>query len=63
LRIPDIRFPQFSKEVRFTIDKTPGQDNSAVRDLTIGGAAVDPEQTYRFCTNDYLLGGGGGTRS
>jgi 5'-nucleotidase/UDP-sugar diphosphatase len=31
-----------------------------VRDLTIGGAPVDPNKTYRFCTNDYLLGGGDG---
>jgi 5'-nucleotidase/UDP-sugar diphosphatase len=46
--------------VRFTIDKTPGQDNGVVRDLTIGGAPVDPDRTYRFCTNDYLLGGGDG---
>jgi 5'-nucleotidase/UDP-sugar diphosphatase len=53
-------FPQFSGEVRFTIDKTAGQDNGAVRDLTIGGVPVDPDRTYRFCTNDYLLGGGDG---
>ncbi|MDR1443788.1 MAG: 5'-nucleotidase C-terminal domain-containing protein [Treponema sp.] len=53
-------FPQFSKEVRFTIDKTPGQDSGVVRDLTIGGAPVDPDRTYRFCTNDYLLAGGDG---
>jgi 5'-nucleotidase/UDP-sugar diphosphatase len=53
-------FPQFSGEVRFTIDKTPGQDNGVVKDLTIGGAPVDPDRTYRFCTNDYLLGGGDG---
>jgi 5'-nucleotidase/UDP-sugar diphosphatase len=50
-------FPQFSSEVRFTIDKTAG---GVVKDLTIGGAPVDPNKTYRFCTNDYLLSGGDG---
>jgi 5'-nucleotidase/UDP-sugar diphosphatase len=49
-------FPQFSKEVRYTLD-VPGK---TIRDLTIGGAPVDPNRTYRFCTNDYLLGGGDG---
>jgi 5'-nucleotidase/UDP-sugar diphosphatase len=51
-------FPQFSKEVRYTIDKTVGQGE--VKNLTIGGAPVDPNKLYRFCTNDYLLGGGDG---
>jgi 5'-nucleotidase/UDP-sugar diphosphatase len=51
-------FPQFSKDVRYTIDKTSG--GGAIKDLTIGGAPVDPNRTYRFCTNDYLLGGGDG---
>ncbi|GHV96575.1 bifunctional UDP-sugar hydrolase/5'-nucleotidase [Spirochaetia bacterium] len=51
-------FPQFSSEVRYTIDKTAG--GGAIKDLTIGGAPVDPNKTYRFCTNDYLLGGGDG---
>ncbi|GHV93576.1 multifunctional 2',3'-cyclic-nucleotide 2'-phosphodiesterase/5'-nucleotidase/3'-nucleotidase [Spirochaetia bacterium] len=51
-------FPQFSGEVRYTIDKTEG--NGVVKNLTIGGAPVDPNKTYRFCTNDYLLGGGDG---
>jgi 5'-nucleotidase/UDP-sugar diphosphatase len=49
-------FPQFSKEVRYTLDVP----NKAIRNLTIGGAPVDPNKTYRFCTNDYLLGGGDG---
>jgi 5'-nucleotidase/UDP-sugar diphosphatase len=51
-------FPQFSGEVRYTIDKTEG--DGVVKDLTIGGAPVDPDKIYRFCTNDYLLGGGDG---
>ncbi|GHV02334.1 protein UshA [Spirochaetia bacterium] len=51
-------FPQFSREVRYTIDKTSG--GGVVKDLTIGGVPVDPNKTYRFCTNDYLLGGGDG---
>jgi 5'-nucleotidase/UDP-sugar diphosphatase len=53
-------FPQFSKEVLYTIDKTPGQDKGTVKNLTIGGAPVDPNKIYRFCTNDYILGGGDG---
>ncbi|MDR0669445.1 MAG: 5'-nucleotidase C-terminal domain-containing protein [Treponema sp.] len=53
-------FPQFSAEVRYTIDKSAGQDRGVVKDLTIGGVPVDPARTYRFCTNDYLLGGGDG---
>ncbi|GHU06950.1 bifunctional UDP-sugar hydrolase/5'-nucleotidase [Spirochaetia bacterium] len=51
-------FPQFSREVRYTIDKTVG--GGVIRNLTIGGAPVDPNRTYRFCTNDYILGGGDG---
>ena len=53
-------FPQFSKEVRYTIDKTPGQDKGVVKNVTVGGAPIDPNKTYRFCTNDYILGGGDG---
>ena len=49
-------FPQFSKEVRYTIDIP----NKSISDLTIGGAPVDPNRIYRFCTNDYILGGGDG---
>jgi len=49
-------FPQFSHDVRYTLD-IPAK---AVRNLTIGGAPVNPDKTYRFCTNDYLLGGGDG---
>jgi len=49
-------FPQFSSDVRYTIN-IPAK---TVSNLTIGGAPVDPNKTYRFCTNDYLLGGGDG---
>jgi 5'-nucleotidase/UDP-sugar diphosphatase len=49
-------FPQFSKEVRYTIDIP----NKRISNLTIGGAPIDPNKTYRFCTNDYILGGGDG---
>jgi 5'-nucleotidase/UDP-sugar diphosphatase len=49
-------FPQFSADVRYTLDA----EGRAIRDLTIGGAPVDPDRTYRFCTNDYILGGGDG---
>jgi 5'-nucleotidase/UDP-sugar diphosphatase len=49
-------FPQFSKEVRYTIDIP----NKRISNLTVGGAPIDPNKMYRFCTNDYLLGGGDG---
>ncbi|MCL2092656.1 MAG: 5'-nucleotidase C-terminal domain-containing protein [Treponema sp.] len=49
-------FPQVSSDVRFAID-VPSQTISG---LTIGGAPVDPNRTYRFVTNDFLLGGGDG---
>jgi 5'-nucleotidase/UDP-sugar diphosphatase len=51
-------FPQFSSDVHLVIDKTSGA--GTVRELTIGGEPVDPNKTYRFCTNDYILGGGDG---
>ena len=51
-------FPQFSGDVRYTIDKPSG--SGVIRDLTIGGEPVDPARVYRFCTNDYILGGGDG---
>ena len=49
-------FPQFSKEVRYTIDVA----NQKISNLTIGGAPIDPNKIYRFCTNDYILEGGDG---
>jgi 5'-nucleotidase/UDP-sugar diphosphatase len=49
-------FPQFSKEVRYTLDVP----NRRISNLTIGGAPIDPNRMYRFCTNDFLLGGGDG---
>jgi len=51
-------FPQTSADVRYTIDKTARA--GVIKDLTIGGKPVDPNRQYRFCTNDYLLGGGDG---
>ncbi|MCL2181467.1 MAG: 5'-nucleotidase C-terminal domain-containing protein [Treponema sp.] len=51
-------FPQFSSDVRYTIDKNIG--SGIITELTIGGQPVDPLQVYRFCTNDYILGGGDG---
>jgi 5'-nucleotidase/UDP-sugar diphosphatase len=49
-------FPQFSKEVRYTLDRTITPN--ITKDITIGGAAIDPNKTYRICTNDFILGGG-----
>jgi len=51
-------FPQFSSDVRLTVDKTSG--GGAVKNLTIGGSPVDRNKIYTFCTNDYILGGGDG---
>jgi len=51
-------FPQFSSDVRYSIDKTSG--SGVIRNLTIGGSPVDRNKIYRFCTNDYILGGGDG---
>jgi 5'-nucleotidase/UDP-sugar diphosphatase len=51
-------FPQFSGDVRVVFDKTGGA--GAIKELTIGGQPVDPNRIYRFCTNDYLIGGGDG---
>jgi 5'-nucleotidase/UDP-sugar diphosphatase len=51
-------WPQVSGAVRYTIDYTGG--TGKLKDLTINGEPVDPEKTYRFCTNDYLLKGGDG---
>jgi len=51
-------FPQFSSDVRYTIDKTSGR--GIIKDLTIGGSPVDKNKVYRFCTNDYILAGGDG---
>jgi len=51
-------FPQFSSDVRYTVDKTGGK--GVIKELTIGGEKVDPNKVYRFCTNDYILGGGDG---
>ena len=51
-------FAQVSSGVRLTIDKTSGAGK--VKELTIGGKPVDPDKTYRFCTNDYILDGGDG---
>ncbi|MCL2007268.1 MAG: 5'-nucleotidase C-terminal domain-containing protein [Treponema sp.] len=49
-------FPQFSSEVRYTLD-IPSQ---RITNLTVGGAPIDPNRIYRFCTNDFLLSGGDG---
>ena len=49
-------FPQFSSDVRYTLDVP----NKKISNLSIRGAPVDPNRIYRFCTNDYILGGGDG---
>lgn len=47
--------PQVSQEVQVTLQ--PGSD-PAFSDLTINGAAVQDDQTYRVVTNSYLADGG-----
>ena len=49
-------FPQFSREVRYTLDVSA----RSIYNLTIGGEPVDPGRIYRFATNDFLMGGGDG---
>lgn len=51
---------QVSSEVRYTIDYSADPSKGILKDLTIGGKPVDPEATYTFATNDYLMGGGDG---
>ena len=49
-------FPQFSKEVRYTIDV----NSRTISNLTIDGLPIDPNRVYRFSTNQYVLDGGDG---
>ncbi len=53
-------FAQVSAEARYTIDYTGADGKGTLKDLTIGGKAVDPAGLYTFVTNDYLMGGGDG---
>ncbi|MDH3660932.1 MAG: 5'-nucleotidase C-terminal domain-containing protein [Alphaproteobacteria bacterium] len=52
------RFPQVSG-MRYTYDaaKAPGE---RVTEMTVGGAALDPNATYKVAINDYIYGGGDG---
>jgi len=49
-------FPQFSAEVRYTLN-VPAR---TISNLTIGGVPIDPNRIYRFGVHDFLLGGGDG---
>ncbi|MCA1564123.1 MAG: 5'-nucleotidase C-terminal domain-containing protein [Acidobacteria bacterium] len=51
-------FPQVSG-LRFTYDgrRAPG---ARVREVTVGGAPLDPAKTYTLAVNTYVLGGGDG---
>lgn len=51
---------QVSAEARYTIDYSADAKKGVLKDLTIGGKAVDPNKEYTFITNDYLMGGGDG---
>ena len=52
-------FPQFSKEVSYTL-KYDQQGNGKVTDLLIDGQPIVPSAIYSIATNDYLAGGGDG---
>ncbi len=51
---------QVSGEVRYEIDYTGADGKGVLKNLAIGGAAVDPGALYTFATNDYLMAGGDG---
>ncbi len=50
---------QVSKEVKYTITYDAA-GNGTLSGLTINGAPVDPDKTYKIATNDYMAGGGDG---
>lgn len=50
---------QVSKEARYTITYD-ADGNGTVSGVTVSGAPIDPERTYRIATNDYLASGGDG---
>ena len=49
-------FPQFSQEVRYTLNAA----DASISGLSINGKPIDPLKTYRFSTNDFLMSGGDG---
>jgi hypothetical protein len=50
-----------SKEARYTLDYTDRDTSDALlKDLTINGAALDPQRDYRIATSSYLYDGGDG---
>ena len=52
------RYPQVSG-MTFTYDPT-APANERVREVTVGGAPLDPSRRYRLATTDYLFNGGDG---
>lgn len=52
------RFPQVSG-MTFTFDPS-AEAGSRVSEVTIGGAALEPDKLYKVAVNDYILGGGDG---
>ena len=52
------RFPQVSG-MGFAVDPSAAV-GSRIRDLTIAGQPLDPNQTYTVATNDFMAGGGDG---
>jgi 5'-nucleotidase/UDP-sugar diphosphatase len=55
-------FPQFSKEVSYTITYDAEGKNGKIdmASVTIGGKPIDPAKTYTIVTNDYTARGGDG---
>jgi len=52
------RFPQVSG-ISFKVDPTKPV-GERVSDIMVGDKPLDPEATYKFAANDYLIGGGDG---
>ncbi|GHV78013.1 hypothetical protein AGMMS49942_28340 [Spirochaetia bacterium] len=55
----DNLWPQFSSQVRTTIDYTASLTNPARTALTINGASLDPAKTYRVASGDFSIRAGG----
>lgn len=52
------RFPQVSG-ITVSVDATAAA-GARVKDVTVGGAPLDPQKTYTVATNDFMAGGGDG---
>ena len=53
-------FGQVSKEVVYTVDYSESEKKGVLKNLSIGGKAVEPEKIYSFVTSDFISKGGNG---